>query len=112
MSELRIAKLNRIACREFNNVLRASYREFLRDVTITAVEVSPDMHDAYVYVSVLGDDLNVKKLFDVLKKHLGAIKKQVFERVQIKYSPRIVLRLDDSIRRGHKVLEILDALGE
>ncbi|MDE6432406.1 MAG: 30S ribosome-binding factor RbfA [Opitutales bacterium] len=110
MSELRIARLNQTVCQEFNNILRTIYRDILRDVTVTEVNVSPDMHDACVYVSILGDSENKKLMFGMLTKRLKAIKKQLFERVQIKYSPRIVLRIDHSIERGHKVLDILDSL--
>ncbi len=110
MSELRIARLNQTICQEFNNILRTTYRGTLRDATITDVRISPDMHDACVYVSILGDEDNEKRTFELLKKHLPAIKKQLFTRVQIKYSPRIVLRIDHSIKRGHEVLGILDSL--
>lgn len=110
MNKLRTMRLSHSVCREFNNILRCSYRDILRDVTITAVEIAPDMHDARVYVSVLGDEKNEHGMLDLLKKHLGPIKKQVFERIQLKYTPRISLYLDRSIGRGQHVLELLDSL--
>ncbi len=111
MSELRVARLNQIVCQEFNNIIRTLYRDVLQDVTITAVQISPDMHDARVYVSILGGAREEKYAFDLLKKYLGAIKKHVFMKIKTKYVPRMVLKIDYSIRRGQEVLNILDALG-
>ncbi len=110
MSELRIVKLNRILCNEFNNILRTFFRDTLCNITITAINISPDFHDAQVFVSILGDVENEKKEIDMLRNNLGIIKKRLFSRVQLKYVPRMNLRIDHSIKRGQEVLDILDSL--
>jgi ribosome-binding factor A len=74
------------------------------------VQISPDVHDAYVFVSILGDDVHARKVFNLLIKKLPMIRRYLFSRVHLKYSPRITLRLDDSVRRGHRVLNLLDSI--
>jgi ribosome-binding factor A len=103
-------RLNELVAREFNTLLRAFHRDELLDVTVTDVQVSPDMRDAYAFVSILGDDANVRKMFNLLIRRLPVIRSRLFSKICLKHSPRITLRLDDSISRGHRVLGVLDAI--
>jgi translation initiation factor IF-2 len=57
----RLTRLNELVCHEFNSILRTLFRDDLLDVTITEVQVSPDLHDAYVFVSIVGDEENEQK---------------------------------------------------
>ncbi|MDR0595682.1 MAG: 30S ribosome-binding factor RbfA [Puniceicoccales bacterium] len=112
MGQQRFTRLNELVCHEFNSILRTLYRDDLIDVTITEVQVSPDLHDAYVFVSILGDEAHEKEKFNLLIKKLPTIRKNLFSRISLKHSPRLNLRLDRSISRGNKVLNLLDSIAD
>jgi ribosome-binding factor A len=82
----------------------------LPDVGITEVQVSADVDDAYVFVSLIGDEKHEQKIFHLLINKLPAIRQDLFSRISLKYSPCLNLRLDQSISRGHKILDLLDSL--
>ena len=103
-------RLNELVCHEFNSILRTLYRDDLLDVTVTEVQISPDLHDAYVFVSILGDEVHGHEMFKLLIKKLPAIRKNLFSKISLKYSPRLNLRLDKSISRGYRITNLLDSI--
>jgi ribosome-binding factor A len=112
MGQQRLTRLNELVCHEFNSILRTLYRDDLLEVTVTGVQVSPDLRDAYVFISVLGDEAHGQEMFKLLIKKLPAIRKNLFSRISLKYSPRISLRLDKSVGRGHKTINLLDSISD
>ena len=108
MTSQRSIRLNKIVCNEMNTLLHTVYRDVAKDISITEVNVSPDMRDAYIYFSVIGDDKdNAQK---ILMKHMSDLRRRLFDRVKIKFSPRLHFRHDISISRGQHILDILDNL--
>lgn len=111
MNSQRLMRLNELICHEFNNILRTVYRDVMLDVTVIDIQISPDLHDALVFVSVLGDAEHERKMLSLLQRHISDIRQRLFKKITIKYSPKMNLRLDQSVKRGQKVLSILDSIG-
>ena len=80
-------------------------------VSINAVDVTPDLKSAHVFVSTLGAD-NGKSVIDKLEAHRPALQATLSRHVVLKYTPHLIFHLDESIKRGARVLEILDDLGK
>ena len=79
-------------------------------VSINAVDVSPDLKSAHVFVSTLGA-ANGGNIIDKLEAHRPALQAELSRHVVLKYTPHLIFHLDESIKRGARVLEILDDLG-
>ena len=79
-------------------------------VSVNAVDVTPDLKNAHVFVSTLGAD-NSKGVIDKLEAHRAALQAELSKHVVLKYTPHLIFHLDESIKRGARVLEILDDLG-
>jgi len=76
-------------------------------VSVTDVEVSADLRHAHVYVSVLGDrDAKAATMAGLLSA-LGYIRRALGQRLQMRYTPDITFRLDESIERGSRVMKLL-----
>lgn len=67
-------------------------------ISVTSVDVVRDLRYAYVYISVLGQDAD--EVMDGLKNAAGFVRREVGKELNIRYTPEIVFRLDDSIERG------------
>jgi len=80
-------------------------------VTVSGVEITPDLKQAHVYVSALGNDAQRQNVLTVLAQNRGMLQAQVSKRVVLKHTPHLNFKLDDSIERGSRVLNILDDLG-
>ena len=75
-------------------------------VSVNAVDVTPDLKSAHVFVSTLGSTAGAN-VIDRLEAHRGALQAELSRHVVLKYTPHLVFHLDDSIERGSRVLEIL-----
>ena len=78
-------------------------------VSVNAVDVTPDLKSAHVFVSVLGSGI-AARVIDKLEAHRPALQAELSRHVVLKYTPHLVFHLDDSIERGTRVLEILQDL--
>lgn len=80
----------------------------IRDVTVTFVEVSADMRQAKVHVSVMGDDKKQNLCLRGLQSSAGFLQQKVGKRIDTRYTPRIEFVLDKGIKNAMLVTRILD----
>ena len=77
-------------------------------VTVTAVETSPDLRTARVFVSVLGSEDEREDTLAALASSHGVLQATIAREVRIKRTPTLSFRYDDSIERGARLSELLD----
>ena len=95
-------------------VVSARLAEGLRDprigfVTVTSVDTSPDLRQARVYVSVLGDDEQRAATMAGLESAHGVLQLSVARELRMKRTPTLQFVFDESIERGMRISELLDA---
>lgn len=76
-------------------------------VTVTAVQTSPDLRYARVYVSILGDDEERADSLVGLQSAHGYLQKRVAGELRLKHTPTIEFAYDESVDRGMRIGEIL-----
>ncbi|HLB24932.1 MAG TPA: 30S ribosome-binding factor RbfA [Nitrospirota bacterium] len=81
-------------------------------VTITKVELSDDLKNAKVFVSVLGDQKQKKDSLKGLRSAVHFIRGELGRRLKLRYMPELVFVLDESIEKGARMLDILRKLEE
>ncbi len=79
----------------------------IRDVTVTFVEVSPDMRMARVHVSVMGDEKKQTLSLAGLQNSSGFLQKKIGDRLDTRYTPRLSFVLDQGVKNAMRVNEIL-----
>lgn len=77
-------------------------------VTVTAVDTSPDLRRARVYVSVLGGAGERAQTLAGLRSSHGYLQAQVAAELRLKRTPTLEFLYDDSIDRGMRITELLD----
>ena len=80
-------------------------------VTITDVDTSPDLRNARVYYSVLGDAEERKSTAAALARASTRIRAATGGRVRLKYLPKIDFEFDGSVDRGIRMDQLLRDLG-
>jgi len=108
MAKERMRRINE-AVRE---VLSVSINKELKDprigfVTVTSVDTSPDLRNAHVYVSVLGDEKQRADSLDGLASAHGFLQSKVASELRLKNTPQLEFRYDDSVDRGVRISELL-----
>ena len=104
-------RVNELVKRELSAIIAREINFKGALVSINAVDVTPDLKSANVFVSILGTD-NGKSVIDKLEAHRPALQAELSRNVVLKYTPHLIFHLDESIKRGARVLEILDDLGK
>ena len=94
-------------------VVSAKLAEGLKDprigfVTVTAVETSPDLRHARVYVSVLGDEVQREESLAGLTSAHGLFQRAIGDELSMKRTPTLEFVFDESIDRGMRITELLE----
>ena len=79
-------------------------------VSITEVIVSGDLRNVKVFFSVFGEEAQRIGTLAALESASGFLRGEITRRLGIKYAPELVFKLDDSLEKGQKVLELLDKI--
>ena len=77
-------------------------------VTVTAVETSPDLRQARVWVSVLGSEEERAASLEGLESAHGVLQQAVASELRMKRTPTLQFVFDESIDRGMRITELLD----
>ena len=78
------------------------------NVTVTFVEVSGDLRQAKVHVSVMGDETKQRLCMRGLQSARGFLQKKVGNRIETRYVPQLQFVLDDGVKKSMVVTKILD----
>jgi len=78
-------------------------------VTVTAVETSPDLRTARVFVSVLGDERQREQTLAGLRSSHGILQAAIAGQLRLKRTPTLRFHYDESVERGDRVTRLLDS---
>ncbi len=84
----------------------------VQNVTVTGVEVSPDMREAKVMVSIMGNENLQKLALHGLTSSAGFLQSKIAKRIDTRYTPRLQFTIDDGIKKSIAVAEILQRIAE
>jgi ribosome-binding factor A len=108
MSSRRTAKVAEAVREEVSTTILFGLKDpRVKNVTVTRVEVSPDLRNAKVYVSVMGDEKMQKLTLRGLESARGFLQAKLAERVQIRYTPILHFELDQGIKRSIEASRLL-----
>jgi ribosome-binding factor A len=79
-------------------------------VTITAVETSPDLRNARVFVSVLGSEEAREQTLQGLSAAHGILQAHVARELRMKRTPQLAFEYDPSVERGVRMSRLIDEL--
>lgn len=77
-------------------------------ITVTEVELSPDMRHAKVYVSIMGNEEEKTNTMEGLLRATGFVRTQLGKKIRLRYFPEIIFRHDTSLDRASHIYQLLD----
>lgn len=105
-------RLRRIADqihRELSELLRSQLRDpRVGLITITGVEVSPDLAHAKVFFTMLGDADSLAETQDGLKHAAGFLRSQLGGRLKLRITPELRFHHDPSVEYGVRLSRLID----
>ena len=96
--------------RELCTILERDFRFDGVLVTVHEVSVTPDLKQCFVYLGAIGKDHQKEDALNKLNKSRGMIQRDLYKRVTLRNSPQLVFRMDNSIERKVRVLDIIENL--
>jgi len=94
--------------RELSDLIRTRMKDpRIGFASITGVELSHDLRYAKVFVSVMGSPEEQRETMRGLESANGFLRRELAQRLTIRHVPEIAFRLDESIARGARVLDLL-----
>ncbi len=112
MAHARATRLAEVIRSEVSEIIRTLNDPRIGFVSVTDVEVSPDLRHARIFVSVLGDDAAKRRTMEGLEHATGHVRSLLGPRLGIRLVPEIAFRLDPSIERGARISALLRELAE
>ena len=112
MSNRRMRKVNGILREVIADECRGLTDPRIGFLTITGVSASPDLRNATVYYSVLGDERAQAGAAAALEGAASRIRAAVGGQVRLKYLPALHFRPDPAVEHGQRVESILRGLGD
>ena len=106
----RTLRVNELIQREMSAILRKRYQAEALPITIVSIEVTPDLLEAKVFVSVLGDAAETEKKLRWLRKISHDLRMELGRTIVLKHMPKFTYELDVTTERGNRVLSILDEI--
>lgn len=82
----------------------------VENVTVTYVEVAPDMRSAKVHVSIMGSESQQSLALHGLRSSAGFLQAKVAKRIDTRYTPRIQFVLDQGVKHSIEVSRMLAEL--
>ena len=79
----------------------------VQGVTVIGVKVSPDMREAKVMVSVMGDEKREKLTLHGLQSSAGFLQKRIAENIDTRHTPKLTFEIDRGMQNSMVVGEIL-----
>lgn len=83
----------------------------LKSMLITAVDLSSDLSNARVFYT-LPENINQDEVEKALKKAVGFIRHEISARTELRYTPQIRFKYDDSIVHAQHLLSLMDKFDE
>ncbi len=81
-------------------------------ITVTGVDLSPDLRVAKVFVTTLQQAQEEETALEGLRHALGFIRAELGRRLNLRYIPELIFRCDRSEQRGTRIDQLLDSLQE
>lgn len=79
----------------------------LHGVTVTDVEIDPELLFAKVYVSALGEEDRQPEVMLGLEHAKGFLRREVAKRVRLRKAPELIFKWDESLERGERIDALL-----
>mgnify|MGYP002628502405 CR=1 FL=1 len=107
----RLARVCEVLKRELGVIIPREIDVRSALVTVASVDITPDLKQAHVYVSAMGNSPARRKIMQGLDDSRVRIQAELNKRMKMKQTPHLHFHLDESIERGTRVIKLMDDLG-
>ena len=108
----RLDRINELLRREISACIEKHFEFPDTLVTVHDVETAVDLKNASIFIGVIGSPEQSRAVLNKLNGKRGFIQGAVMKRVVLRSTPLFHFKMDDSVERGVRILNILDEIGD
>jgi ribosome-binding factor A len=113
MSKVRVGRVGEQIKKELSQIFQFELKDpRIGFLTVTGVEVTGDLSQAKVYLSVMGTDEQKQDTLKALASANGFIRSEIGKRIRLRKVPEILFKLDTSMDYGSKIESLLHQINE
>ena len=107
-NQLRIEKLQELIKQEVGKMLLYDIKDpRIGFVTVTDVEMTGDLREAKIHVSLMGNDEQIKNSMEGLQSALGFVRREIGKRIRLRFTPEISFAPDKSLDYSEHIQKLL-----
>ena len=111
MARIRVGRVGEQIKKELSQIIQFEWKDpAVGFLTVTGVDVTNDLSQAKVYVSVLGDDAQKEAAMQALNRGKGFLRSEIGKRIRLRHVPELVFQFDHSIEYGSRIQKLLEEI--
>ena len=112
MNQIKLKKIESVIMREVSDILENKCRDkLMHTFTLTGCEVTNDLSFAKIYFTSLLD-VDKKGLEKELEEASSFIRHELSSRVDIRHTPKLVFKFDESVEYGNNIDRLIEKIHE
>lgn len=113
MARVRVEKVQEQIQHEISHMLLRDIKDpRIQAVTVTGVELTDDMSQAKVFVSLYGSAEKQQEAWNALNRAKGFLRTEIAKRIRLRFAPEILLEKDTSLEYGAHIDSLLRQIKE
>jgi ribosome-binding factor A len=113
MAKVRVGRVGEQLKKELSHIIQFEWKDpGIGFVTVTGVDVTNDLSQAKVFVSVLGSDEQKETTLKSLSRGKGFLRTELGKRMRLRHVPDLLFHFDSSIEYGSKIEKLLGSINQ
>ncbi|MFD0711317.1 30S ribosome-binding factor RbfA [Paenibacillus sp. GCM10027626] len=113
MAKIRVGRVGEQLKKELSQIIQTELKDpRIGFITVTGVEVTSDLSQARVFLSVLGNDEQKEATLKALASGSGFIRSELGKRIRLRHTPELQFKFDSSIEYGSRIESLLGEINE
>lgn len=111
MAKVRVGRVGEQIKKELSQIIQTELKDpRIGFITVTGVEVTNDLSQAKVYLSVLGSEEQKEETLKAIARGTGFIRSELGKRMRLRHTPELVFKFDASIEYGSRIEALLEQI--
>ena len=82
----------------------------LQDITVTDVELDPELMYAKVFISAMGDESREAEVMKAIRRAGGFLRREIGKRIRLRHTPELHFHWDHSLERANRINQLISSL--
>ncbi|WP_127531682.1 30S ribosome-binding factor RbfA [Paenibacillus kobensis] len=111
MAKVRVGRVSEQIKKELSQIIQTELKDpRIGFITVTGVEVTNDLSQAKVFLSVLGSEEQKEETLKAIARGTGFIRSELGKRMRLRHTPELIFKFDASIEYGSRIEALLEQI--